>query len=130
VSQENVDLWRKTVEASVRGDWDAWRPLIDPDVFVRLDPNWPEQRIYGREAFLNFLRSVQESLGSSRRVEEVIDLGDRILARHVWNTRGQYSGIEGDLRWSEIVTFRDGRGVFAELYLDHAQALKAVGLEE
>jgi ketosteroid isomerase-like protein len=130
VSQENVDLWRNTVNASARGDWDAWEVHIDPDIFVRLDRNWPEQRICGRDAFQNFLRSTQETLGSSRRAEEVMDLGDRVLARHVWNTRGQFSGIQGDLRWSEIVTLRDGRCVFAELYLDHADALKALGLEE
>ena len=56
--------------------------------------------------------------------------GDRLLTRFCWKTRGQHSGIERDLRWSQINTYRDGLVVFAEYFLDHEQALKAVGLEE
>ena len=48
--------------------------------------------------------------------------------RMCWNTRGQHSGLEGQQRWSQIVTIRDGRYTFREYFLDHEQALNAVGL--
>ena len=63
-------------------------------------------------------------------VGEFVDLGDRVLARWCWNTRGQYSGIGGELRYSELVTYREGRTILIEHFRDHEQALRAVGLTE
>jgi len=44
--------------------------------------------------------------------------------------RGPHSGVEGDQCYSAICTLRDGRVILEEFFLDHGQALKAVGLEE
>ena len=76
------------------------------------------------------MRAAVESMGSDVCIDEVVDLGDRVLARWCWNTRGQHSGIGGELRYSEIVTYREGRAILIEHFRDHEQALKAVGLEE
>jgi ketosteroid isomerase-like protein len=129
VSQENVDLWRKVFDAGQRLDWDTWDRYVDPDIFVRLDPSWPEQRLCGREALRRFWLDARRAMGSHARIEDMVDLGDRVLARLCANTHGQHSGVEGELRWSEIGTIREGRFVFTEMFLDHHQALKAVGLE-
>jgi ketosteroid isomerase-like protein len=129
VSQENVDLYRKWFDAMTRGDLDAVVAHWDPDMLVRTDPGWPEQRIYGREAVLVWMRGALESMGPDFRVEEIVDLGDRVLARWCWNASGQQSGIGGELRYSEIVTYREGRAILIEHFRDHEQALKAVGLE-
>ena len=130
MSQENVEILRENIKAFQRGDWDAVAADWDPHVLVRTDPSWPEQFIYGREALIDWQRSAWESLGPEVRVEEIVDLGDRLLVRMCWNTRGQHSGIEQDLRWSQVSTYRDGRVVFSEYFLDHEQALQALGLEE
>jgi ketosteroid isomerase-like protein len=71
-----------------------------------------------------------EVLGSDLRIEEIVDLGDRLLVRLCWHTHGEHSGIEGEQRISEIATYRDGRVILIESFLDHADALSAVGLEE
>ena len=125
-----MEILRENIEAFRRGDWDAVAADWDPHVLVRTDPSWPEQFIYGREAVIDWQRSAWESLGPEVRIEEIVDLGDRLLTRFCWNTRGQHSGIEQDLRWSQVNTYRDGCIVFAEYFLDHEQALKAVGLAE
>jgi ketosteroid isomerase-like protein len=125
-----VDTARKLNAAIRRGDWDAMAPCYDPHVSLRTDPSWPEQRIYGREAVLDFLRSVEELWGPDIRIEEIVDLGDRLLVRLSWNTHGRTSGIEGVVRFSEIATYRDGRIILSELFLDHDQALEVLGLEE
>jgi SnoaL-like domain len=130
VSQENVEKLREGTEAFRRGDWNAVAADWDMHVLVRSDPSWPEQFIYGREAVMDWQRGAWESLGPDLRIEETVDLGDRLLARFCWHTRGQHSGIEGDLRWTSVNTYRDGCVVFAEYFLDHEQALKAVGLKE
>ena len=105
-------------------------PNYDPHIFIRTDPTWPEQRIYGRAAVLDFVRSGCELWGPDVRLEEIVDLGDRLLVRVHWNTRAQHTGIEEELRFSEIATYREGRVILIEFFLDHDQALKAVGLEE
>jgi ketosteroid isomerase-like protein len=130
MTQQNVDRYRRQFDAITRGDWDALAANLDPDVLVRTDPGWPEQRIYGRQAVLAWMRGAVESVGPDFRVDEIVDLGDRVLARWCWKTRGEHTGIGGELRYSEIVTRRGGRVVLAERFRDHAEALKAVGLEE
>src|SRR5947207_3265581 len=128
MSQENVEALRENIEAFRRGDWDAVAASWDTHVLVRTDPSWPERFIYGREGVMDWQRSGWETLGPDVRIEETVDLGDRLLVRFCWHTHGQQSGIEQDLRWSQVNTVRDGLTVFAEYFLDHEQALKAVGL--
>jgi ketosteroid isomerase-like protein len=130
VSQENIALARRSSEAFKRGDWEAVAASLDPHVLLRLDPTWPEQHIYGRAAVVEFFKSASETLGPDSSIEEITDLGDRLLTRVRYATRGQRSGIEADLTWSEVITYRDGCVVFAEYFLDHHDALKAIGLEE
>jgi ketosteroid isomerase-like protein len=130
VSQENIDLAHRNSEAFKRGDWESFAASLDPHVVVRPDPTWPEQSIYGRAAVVEFYKSASETFGPDSSIEEIIDLGDRLLIRTHWATRGQRSGIETDLILSEVVTYRDGCSVFVEYFLDPQQALKAVGLEE
>jgi ketosteroid isomerase-like protein len=130
MSQESVDLYRQRMDAITHGDWDVVAASFDPDIVVRTDPGWPEQRIYGRQAVSAWMRGAVESMGPGFRIDEIVDLGDRVLARWCWNARGQHSGIGGELRYSEIVTYREGRAILIEHVRDHDQAIKAVGLAE
>jgi ketosteroid isomerase-like protein len=128
VSQENVDLLRRSNDAFRRGDWAAWSANFDPDILIRTDPKWPEQRIYGRDAVVAWAESIDGVLGTDVRIEEIHDLGDRVLARVQWTAGGRESGISGEIAWTELATVRDGRFIFIEMFFDHEQALKAVGL--
>ena len=130
MSQENVQIVRTLNNAFRRGDWDAVAAILDPDVLVRTDPRWPEQRIYRREAVTAFYRDGWESLGPDVRIEDVVDLGDRVVIRLCWFVRGQQSDAQGEMRFAELNTYRERRLIFSEFFLDPAEALKAVGLEE
>lgn len=130
MSQETVELAREGNAAFRRGDWDTVAANLDPDVLLRMDARWPEQRVYGREAAVAFYRGLWESGGSDVRMEEIIDLGDRVLVRFCWHLRGLQSGVEGEMRASAISTFREGRLILEEFFIEHEQALEAVGLEE
>jgi ketosteroid isomerase-like protein len=128
MSQENVDVERKFNDAFRRGDWEAMAATLDAHVLVRTDVRWPEQRIYGREAVIAFYRDVSESWGPDVCIEEVVDLGDRLLLRICTNVRGPHSGVAGEQRFSAITTYRDGRAVLIEFFLEHEQARQALGL--
>jgi ketosteroid isomerase-like protein len=130
VSQENVEVIQSNHAAVLRGDWEAQAATYDPNILVRADARWPESYVFGREAAIRFFRGVMEAGGSDLRHEEIVDLGDRVLVRERWNIHGQYSGIEGEQHHTAIVTFRAGRIILIEYFLDHDEALKAVGLEE
>ena len=130
MSQENVEVLRRINDAYRRGDWVALAALWDVDIFIRTDPRWPEQCIYGPDAALALYRGLWESGASDIRIEEIVDLGDRVLVRVGVNMRGQESGVEVGQSVSELATVRDGRIIFIEYFFDHKQALKAVGLEE
>jgi ketosteroid isomerase-like protein len=126
MSQENVEIVRQGNAAIRRGDWDTVAANLDLHVLVRTDPRWPEQRIYGREAVIAWYREVTEPGGSDISIEETMDLGDRVLARMRWHVRGLRSGVEGEQRMSVIFTFREGRVILEEFFLEHEHALEAL----
>jgi ketosteroid isomerase-like protein len=130
VSQENAEIVRSANDAFRRGDWHAVAANLDPDILVRTDVRWPEQRFYGREAVMAWFRGARESMGPDVRIEEIIDLGDRVLVRVCWFVRGQHSAAQGEMRYSEINTYREGRLILSEFFFEHDQALKALGLAE
>jgi ketosteroid isomerase-like protein len=130
VSQENVEAIRRGNAAFSCAEWDTLAANMDQQILIRTDRRWPEQYIYGLEAALTWWRGLSESGGRDARIEEVVDLGDRVLARLRWTIRGQLSGIEGEQLASVIYTFRDGRVILEEFFLDRIEALKAVGLSE
>jgi ketosteroid isomerase-like protein len=129
VSDANVEIVRSNLAAFKRGDFDAVEASYDPHILVRTDARWPESYIFGREAVARWFQGVIETGGSDVHQEEILDLGDRVLVRERWNISGQLSGVPGELQVSAIVTFREGLIILIEYFLDHEQALKAVGLE-
>jgi SnoaL-like domain len=126
MSEANVEIAREMNEAFRRGDWEAMATTLDPLVLIRTDPRWPEQSATGRDAAIAFFRSISELWGPDLRPEEIVDLGDRVLARLRWIVRGQHSGVEGEFRFSEIATYRKGRVVLDEYFFEHEQALEAL----
>jgi SnoaL-like domain len=130
MSQENLDAFEKANDAFRRGDWEAVAATVDAHILVRTDPRWPEQRFFGREPVIAFWQGLWESWGPDARVEEIVDLGDRLLVRWRFIVRGQHSGVEGEQRISAIQTYREGRVILVEYFLEHEHALEAVGLAE
>jgi ketosteroid isomerase-like protein len=130
MSRENVEAVRRFNDSFRRGDWDTMAATMDQHILIRTDARWPERYIYGREATMAWYRDVWESWGPDACIEEIVDLGDRVLVRFRWIISGQQSGVAGEQRFSEIATLREGRVILTEYFLDHEQALKAVGLKE
>jgi ketosteroid isomerase-like protein len=130
MSQENVELIRRGTDAFRRKDWEAFDEIVDPHISLRMDSRWPERRAYGREAAIDFYREASASGGSDLRIDDIVDLGDRVLFRLCWHMQGSQSGLAGEQRYSIISTIREGRVILEEFFLDHDDALQAVGLAE
>jgi ketosteroid isomerase-like protein len=132
MSEENVEIARSISAAWERGDLDAVLKDFDPYVVIRPDPKWPENRpILGVDAARSFLDDLRTTLGTGVDVVvDRIDAGDRVVTRSRARMQGQGSGIEDEFVFSNVVTFRRGKVVMAEFFLDHEEALEAAGLRE
>ena len=133
MSEANVEIARKAMEAFNRRDRDAWLALNDPEVEFRADPEWPESGIVrGREAVWDFGVGLTVAWEQDAfETVEVIDAGDDVLAvRYRRPVLGKSSGIADVLDYWCLHTFRRGRILSHEWFSSRKKALEAAGLSE
>ena len=133
MSQQNLEIVRRAFEAFNRGDLDAAIEIADPDIVLRPPQTWGTVEggaAHGLDAVYRFFADYQDAFGHHVAIEEQIDAGDRVVTRYRSEVRGDHSGVEGELRFSMVHTFREGLVVMLEVFTNHAEALEAVGLRE
>src|SRR6185437_4263313 len=128
MSEQNVEAVRRAWEAFNRGDLEAFFADAAADVEFVEDPAFPEAAVFrGREEIRAYLASFQEAMADHRfEIEELRDLGERVLALLHETARGTSSGVDVDQRPVFLYEFRDGSIVRVRAYLDRAQGLAAV----
>jgi ketosteroid isomerase-like protein len=134
MSEENVEVVRRFLDAFGRRDRDAYLALLDPE-FEGFPPSeWPESApVRGREAAWDFGLELeapwQESVGE---ITELIEAGnDRTVMGIAGRRAGKASAVDlGKLEVWAVITFRGGRIFRIEWFLDRDEALEAAGLEE
>jgi ketosteroid isomerase-like protein len=132
-------LWRGTrlgMEAFNRRDVDAAVVPGSPDFEMYPPREFVEAGFFepcyrGREGFHNYV-SVWSDVFADLRVEpvELIDLGDRIVLLAELPGRGQASSAPFTGKIATVTVLEEGRAIRVQVYLDHAEALEAVGLRE
>jgi ketosteroid isomerase-like protein len=133
MSEENVDLVRRSIEAYVAGDVDAYVEFFAEDVEVFPDVSLPEAKPFrGREQFRRFVAEVAEGWEGSATgdIQEIFSAGERVIARADWGGKGRTSGIDLRSNLTSVCTFRDGKITRIEYFFNHAEALEAAGLRE
>jgi ketosteroid isomerase-like protein len=134
VSQENVEIVRRMLDAINRGDVDA---AIEP-ASEDFEADWSNSRgllsgIHrGRDEARASLKTFLEPWESLRwDPEELIELEDnRVLAVSHIRMRGRESGVEVSATGASIWTIRDGKAAAMKLYQSKAEALEAADLRE
>ena len=63
-------------------------------------------------------------------VEDYVDAGERVVVIINQRGRSKASGIPVEMRFAQVWTLRDGRGIRMEMYASVDEALEAVGLSE
>jgi ketosteroid isomerase-like protein len=133
MSQENVEAFKRAVEAYNRRDIDAFLEEIDPEV------EWhgalqalleSETTVYqGHEGVRQWVRDIDEALADIRlELPEIRDLGDRIVAIGWLHARGQVSGAETESPFGCVVEWENGKATRLLSFLSQADALQAAGL--
>ena len=134
MSQENVEVVWRQVEAFNRRDVDAIVALVSPDVAWKDSVFFSEPaRIYkGRAAFREWLDRVLEPWESFHaRVEEITEApGDRVFVGGCLTTRGKGSGVETQIRGWFVFWIANGKISRREIFRDRDEALEAAGLSE
>ena len=128
MSQENLEIVRKAVEAYARGDLDTALTHADPDIV------WnpvEEAATQGQDAIrANVERWEIDFDDFEATPEEYIDAGDQVLVTIHWSGRGRGSGLQVDIRTYMVFTARDGTLIRMDEFTERSEALEAAGLSE
>jgi ketosteroid isomerase-like protein len=132
MSQENVELAQRSIDAYNRRDVEALRALDHPDIELDFSASrGVEAGVYrGVEAVLRLQRTYFETFEEIViKPDRFIDAGDSVVVPNVSRSRGR-GGIEVPARSTFVFTVRDGEITRICLYQELEQALEAVGLHE
>jgi ketosteroid isomerase-like protein len=135
MSEENVEAFRRAMEAYNRRDIDAFLQAFDSRVEIHpltLAMFGQETTVYrGHEGVRQFIRDVDEVLPQLQvELLEIRDLGERIVAQGRLRARGRASGAEVESPISWVIEFKGGRVTRMRDYLDPKDALEAADLSE
>jgi ketosteroid isomerase-like protein len=128
--QNNVDIYRRIIEAWNTDGIDGVLPFYDDDIEL-YDPDLPGGGRYrGREAVREALEKVSSGFELEIRDWELIPAGDRVVGLlHTKGTDPRKDGINVEIREAHTLTFRDGKAIYWRAYLDQGEALTDAGLD-
>jgi ketosteroid isomerase-like protein len=132
VSQANVEVIERSIDAVNRRDADLFAELITPDFeLLPAMTGFTGVTFRGRagiERYFEELGDTWDEFGVT--AEEFRDLGERMLALTRLNGRGKGSGVPVAALHTVLFDLRDGKISRIHSFLDHAEALRAAGLSE
>ena len=130
MSQENVEIIKRTYEAFAAGDMSAIRESADPGlVTARYEPDMTTW--HGFEGFLRATADWTSDFDEfSITADDLIDAGDRVIVRVHQRARGRSSGAVVEADFWFVHTLVKGKVTRLDMFATKDLALKAAGLEE
>jgi ketosteroid isomerase-like protein len=128
MSQENVETFKRAIDAYNSRDIEAVVEEVDPEVEWR--PAWGEAAVYrGHEGVRKLFRELDDVLDELHlEYSETRDLGDRVVAIGRVRMRGRGSGAETESPLATVVDLKNGKAIRVRTYLNPREALEAAGL--
>jgi ketosteroid isomerase-like protein len=133
MTQENVEILRRGVEAFNRGDEDEWIAIWDPAAelydFRELPDAPPPYR--GRDGVRRWAANVRGVLGDFRMEPDTFTrIGDTVLMDVEVVGVGEQSGVPVKTMVHVLAWMRHGKIIRTRAFLDRVDALEAAGLSE
>jgi|SRR5947207_2390898 len=131
MSQENVEIVRRTGRLFETGDMDTLARLYDPGAILWHPDGWPEPGpSEGREAVMAQFTRLRDAWGDTRLVEEALATHrEWVVVRWRLVTEGGGSGVLTDRPISGAYRVRDGKITEVRFTWDYEEALEAAGSE-
>jgi ketosteroid isomerase-like protein len=132
MSEDNVEIVRRALDAFNRRDFDAALRDVPPDAILDMSQSrGPDVGIYvGHDAIRRFWIDMTEPFERHTVVPtEFISHGEHVVVSLQAFMTGR-GGVEVEARSATVGTLREGHIVRWTMYQDTADALKAVALEE
>jgi ketosteroid isomerase-like protein len=132
MSEQNVEIVTRSLDAYSRRDVETLRAISDPDVELDWSASHGFQaRVYtGIDTALGFYSEYFAAFDRiTFDIERITAVDDNVLVSNVARQRGR-DGIEVTARSALVFTLRDARITRICLYQEMDEALRAVGLEE
>ena len=135
MSQENVEIVRRFVDAYNRRDREAVAAVIHPEVewHTMAGPLLGVEAVHGRDAALSFMFDrIPEGVEDFRTTEDQFSElpGGQLLVLGGYAGRGVSSGAKIEMTSASLYRFDAGMIVFFQDFASEAEALEAAGLSE
>jgi ketosteroid isomerase-like protein len=126
MSQENVEAYKRTIEAWNRDDYDTWIDQFDPEF------EWLAlmEVFHGHAGARQAWESFKADIHLKVRLDDVRDLGNSVLALGELEGTGATTQLNVASEWSQLVTYRGGKIIRYRDFPSRAEALEAAGLSE
>ena len=127
MSDENVAAVRAVYERWGKGEFEASLELFDDEVVFIMPPDLPDAGTYrGLEQLAEYTRGFLEPWKHIViEGEEILDGGENVVAAVRQRGTGSESGIETEIRYFQIWSFKGPRVLQLENTRDRAKAMAA-----
>ena len=132
MSEENLEVVRRALEALEQGDVDAMLEFCSPGIDYRVRHDLPDARTYHGHNGIRALAAEWQRLFDDFHLEaeELIDADDSVVAMMRISGRGTSSGVETGNPYAAVHSVRDGKVWRIIDYPTKDEALEAAGLRE
>jgi ketosteroid isomerase-like protein len=132
MSRANVEIVRRAVEAYEREGLDGSLRYYDPEIeWTAADESIERATYRGHDGVRRLFGIFAAEFDDLRfDVQELIDVGDKVIVTLRVGGRGRASGAPADQTWSYVCSLRDGMIYRIRAYSHKATALEAAGLSE
>ena len=133
MSEENVEIVRRSIDAFNRGDRGGVLETLAPEFEMRPSGRFGDTAsVYrGHQGWVDFWDTFQAAWEHMAiRIERREDLGDRVLSLGTFHGRGRGSGVEVEAEGAWLHTVKAGLVVDLRTFASWKEALEAAGLEE
>ena len=132
MSQENIEIVSRGIQAFNAGDWDLALSFYDAEAEWYPYMAALESHLYkGRASIRRMWDEMRAQFPDfAVEAEELQDFGDCVVVALVARGTGRASGIESLTKFTQVWTVSSGKIVRVEGFQQRSQALEAAGLSE
>jgi ketosteroid isomerase-like protein len=131
MSQEDVEVVRRSFDAWNEGDVDAIRRLYAEDAVIQTGITGFGRTFAGGDPIGRWAEEMLETWAEVHwEIERIFEAGDVVVSFYRGIGKGRGSGVEVVRELTGVYRIRDGKIARERIYLDRDKALEAVGLRE